>query len=102
MRHETASQTAANYSSEFYDEAEQGMLRSARLVVPILPRLIKPASVLDVGCGRGAWLRAFQELGVSEIRGLDGEYVEKSKLLIAPDRFTCADLSKPFEVPGRH
>jgi SAM-dependent methyltransferase len=96
------SNPANPYSDDFFDEHEPGMLKSARLVVPVVLRFIKPTSVLDVGCGRGAWLRAFQELGVSAIRGIDGEYVAPSKLFVAPECFTCADLSKSFEVPGRY
>jgi SAM-dependent methyltransferase len=93
--------TPTAYTGEFYDGHEQGMLQSARIVVPLVLRLIRSASVLDVGCGRGAWLRVFQEQGVGAIRGLDGEYVDRSKLLVAPECFTSTDLSKPFEVPGR-
>jgi len=47
-------------------------------------------------------LRAFQELGVRKIRGIDGEYLDRSKLLIPPECFTCTDLSKPFELEGRY
>jgi SAM-dependent methyltransferase len=90
------------YSGEFFDELEQAMLQSARVVVPLVLRLVNPASVLDIGCGRGAWLRVFQELGVKAVQGLDGEYVEQSRLLVPPECFTCTDLSKPFKVPGRY
>lgn len=90
------------YSNEFFDELEAGMLRSAQVVVPIVLRLIKVAHVLDVGCGRGAWLQTFREMGVRDVRGIDGEYVDRSKLLIPQECFTQADLSKPFELQGRY
>jgi len=102
MGTETDLKTSTPYSDGFYDKFEQGMLQSARIVVPMVLRLIRPASVVDVGCGRGAWLRAFQEQGVQVVRGLDGEYVDRSKLLVAPECFTCADLSQPFEVQGKY
>lgn len=98
----TEMNTSVPYTGEFYDGHEQGMLQSARIVVPMMLRFVNAASVLDVGCGRGAWLRVFQEHGVEAIRGLDGAYVERSKLLVPQECFSCADLSQPFEVPGRY
>jgi SAM-dependent methyltransferase len=71
-------------------------------VLPIVQRLLNPTTVIDVGCGRGAWLKTFQELGINKIRGIDGEYVDRSKLLIPPECFTCTDLSEPFEMDGRY
>ena len=90
------------YSDTFFDWQQDGALRAASVVLPIVQRLLSPSSVVDIGCGRGAWLRAFQELGVSRIRGIDGEYLDRSKLLIPPECFTCTDLSKPFELEGRY
>jgi len=93
---------AVSYSDTFFDSHQEGALQSARIVLRLLQRLLSPTSVLDVGCGRGAWLRAFQELGIIKFRGIDGEHVDRSKLLIPSECFTCADLSKPFEVHGRY
>src|SRR5215469_9658197 len=90
------------YGDAFFDSQQEGALQSARIVLPLVQRLFTPTSVLDVGCGRGAWLRVFQELGVTTVRGLDGEYVDRSELLIPPECFTCTDLSTPFEVVGRY
>lgn len=94
--------THTEYANDFFDLHEEGMLRSARVVAPIVLDLVRAASVIDFGCGRGAWLRAFQEQGIDRVHGLDGEYVERSRLLVPPDSFTPTDLSKPFEVPGRY
>jgi 2-polyprenyl-3-methyl-5-hydroxy-6-metoxy-1,4-benzoquinol methylase len=72
------------YDNKFFDGQREFALRSARIVVPVLLKIIKPASVVDVGCGHGAWLRAFQENGVKVIKGLDGSYIDQSQLLIDP------------------
>src|SRR5690349_12488369 len=74
--------TSDLYSETFFDWQQEGARRAASIVLPIVQRLLSPTTVIDIGCGRGAWLRAFQELGVSKIRGIDGEYVDRSKLLI--------------------
>ena len=64
-------------------------------------QLAAPASVVDVGCGVGAWLRVFQEHGVGTIAGVDGDWVDETMLQIPRTAFHRADLSRPFHVPGR-
>jgi SAM-dependent methyltransferase len=57
--------------------------------------------VLDVGCGRGVWLRAWKARGVRVVLGLDGAYVDAARLQIGPDEFAAADLSAPFDLRRR-
>jgi SAM-dependent methyltransferase len=75
----------------FHWQAERA-LASARVVVPTLIELFEPTSVLDVGCGTGAWLQAFVEHGVNDVVGVDGDYVARADLRIDEDRFVAADL----------
>jgi SAM-dependent methyltransferase len=44
---------------------------SAQILVPLLYKLFKPVSVLDVGCGGGAWCREFINAGVTKVYGID-------------------------------
>jgi SAM-dependent methyltransferase len=90
------------YSGEFFDAIQNGSLQSARVVVPLVLGLTPLRSVIDVGCGRGAWLRAFRDGGVEDIRGVDGDYVDTASLLIPRECFSAVDLNKPFELPGRY
>ena len=60
-----------------------------------------PRSVLDVGCGVGTWLAAFEELGVTDIFGLDGVDIPRESLLIDKGHFKTLDLSKPWSVGRR-
>jgi hypothetical protein len=90
------------YDDAFYDRETEQALQSARLVVPVLLTLIQPRSVIDIGCGRGAWLRAFDENKVEILRGIDGPWVDRSKLLVAADCFEPTDLSQPVTVSGRY
>lgn len=86
---------ASFYDREFYAGQSGRSLASARRVVPLVNALLAPGAVLDVGCGLGTWLAAFSEAGVAEALGLDGDYVDRSALRIAGDRFVAADLRSP-------
>ena len=61
----------------------------------------RPASVLDVGCGIGTWLRAFQQLGITDVFGIDGVDVPEDALLVSKKLFAHHDLSKPLELGRR-
>jgi SAM-dependent methyltransferase len=69
---------------------------SPRVIVPMVFDLLKPDSVMDVGCGTGTFLRAFKECGVARVFGIDGPWVDKRLLWqhISPDEFVCSDLSR--------
>jgi SAM-dependent methyltransferase len=59
-------------------------------------------SVVDVGCGRGAWLSVFRERGVRRATGIDGDYVERDRLLFPREDFVAHDLSAPFVGDERY
>lgn len=90
--------TRLHYDSKFFRAWEQGSLASARVVVPIVIDLLKPGSVVDVGCGIGTWLAVFAEHGVSDTLGVDGHWVDREQLLIESSRFVAFDLEWPLEV----
>ena len=86
------------YNSGFYEGLREGSRSSARRVVPEILRLVPIKSVVDVGCGVGTWLRVFQDCGITDFLGVDGDYVDKSSLEVPSDRFTPYDLQKPFHL----
>lgn len=90
-----------SYSRQFFEGQQSGSLESARIVVPLLMDLVHPKSVLDIGCGVGTWLSVFSDQGVSEILGIDGDYVPTDMLKIPKDCFTPADLRNPVELDRR-
>jgi SAM-dependent methyltransferase len=72
-------------------------LQSARAIVPLLLSLLKPASIIDVGCGPGNWLLAFLEAGVTDVFGVDQNDYGKD-LRIDRTCFAVADLTSPFHA----
>ena len=84
------------YTRNYYKDQAPVSLASARIVVPCVIDFVRPTSVVDVGCGVGAWLSVFQEYGVRRIVGLDGAYVDRSLLMIPHDACFNVDLRSPF------
>lgn len=91
----------SEYNAVFYDHVLQTADASATAIVPIVMDLIKPSSVIDVGCGMGTWLSAFKSNSVPRIFGVDGAYGGTENLAIPKDCFKIMDLSTPFELPGQ-
>ena len=89
------------YDRLFFDYVDQGAIRSARIVVAVLAPLLRPGSVLDVGCGRGGWLRVWQVATGAEICGVDGAHVDRTTLHIPPEAFRIADLAHRFDLGRR-
>jgi hypothetical protein len=93
-------ETAA-YDEAFYRVQVADSLRSARLYLAHLWTYLKPASVLDAGCARGAWLKACHELGCNTLFGVDGDWNNQSQMLDPSIRFRSVNLDEPFSLPQR-
>jgi SAM-dependent methyltransferase len=87
------------YNPKFYRQLASSQ-ESAREILPLVLDVVKPASMIDVGCGTGNWLSIASELGVSEILGVDGDWV-KEQLAIPPEKFKVHDLATPLKLKRR-
>ena len=90
-----------SYDQAFFDYVNSGATRSAQAVLPLLHAVLPVGSVLDVGCGAGAWLSVWRQLGVQDVLGLDGDYVDRKRLLVPGTAFRAADLVRPFDCGRR-
>lgn len=86
------------YDSRFLDYAANTSDYSARAVIARLKTLGPITSVLDVGCARGTWLRAWSEAGAAEICGVDGDYAATNSLMVDRRYFVSADLATGFNL----
>ena len=89
------------FVAAWYESFTSASASSARQVVPMLMDLLRPTSVVDVGCGVGTWLAAFQMSGVEDLLGVDGSWVEPRLLHIPAERFHALDLNRPIELGRR-
>lgn len=87
------------YDDDFYRYINQGSTDSAGVVIPALLGLLPGSigSVLDVGCGAGAWLSVWKRFG-ARVAGVDGDYVNRQALLIEDEEFFPADLAEGFTL----
>jgi hypothetical protein len=89
------------YDSQFMSYTRSLATRSAEVVVPILMEALQPRSVVDFGCGRAPWLRAWKDAGASDVLGLDGDYVDRNDLAVDPSEFSARDLGRAIDLDRR-
>jgi SAM-dependent methyltransferase len=83
------------YSKEFYKNQYEATLYAAETILSIVQRVIPEIkSAVDLGCGVGTWLHVLEQRGVTDICGVDGNWVNKDYLKIQKEHFIGHDLSK--------
>ena len=88
------------YDKHFYESIDADSYQSALQILPEIVSLRQIDNVVDVGCGTGSWLSAALNLGVKEVHGFDGDYVNRGMLRIPSDAFTPINLAKGIpELP---
>lgn len=70
---------------------------SARRVLAFLSGFVPFRSVVDVGCGIGIWLVEAEAMGC-DITGVDGPWLDRSKLLVPEDRVVQRDLEGDIDL----
>lgn len=78
--------TTELYGPAFFAGRSPNVQASAALIAPIVTELVQPRSVVDLGCGQGEWLQAFD----ADLKmGVD---------IAAPDGpgYARLDLTEPF------
>ncbi|MGQ0580729.1 MAG: methyltransferase domain-containing protein [Reyranella sp.] len=93
-----ASVPASVYDENFYSDQGESSYISAKKYVAILVPLLDVRRIVDVGCGRGTWLKAFKEGGAGELVGLDGPWNTQGRMIESSIEFHPVDLNKPLDV----
>ena len=86
------------YDSAFFEYINEGSTNSAATIIPLIRSYFKVRSVIDFGCGQGAWLREWRRSGAQEVLGLDGDYISKDALLIDRSELLVSNLAKPVDM----
>src|SRR5688572_17548557 len=87
------------YNAAFFKDLESSSQKSAREVLPIINEMIKPGSVVDIGCGTGEWLQVWNSvIGLTDIAGVEGPYLDKSLLKIPNEKMIFQDLKEKIQI----
>lgn len=80
-----------------YNHIEQTHNKSAASkILPVVLEIVKPKSIVDVGCGTGSFLSVLSDLGFKDLMGLEGDWLDRSRLYVDSGLVKTADLQKPF------
>lgn len=80
------------YDKGFYEKHAAGMSSSAEIILGFIYNLYNPKSVIDIGCGQGAWLNAAESFGATTLKGFDGIWVKEEGLFSKNIDFVPVDL----------
>ena len=98
LRLNTERDQVRTYDAIFHEYVASSSAPAARRVVEIVRSILPVSSVLDVGCGYGTWLRAWNAVGVADVIGIDGPWVDASRLHIQRASFMARDLATPMHL----
>lgn len=89
---------SALYNDRFYYlQSYQSFVSATHVLEPLLSRL-SIHSIADFGCGIGTWLYAARQFGVKQVKGIDGDYINRELLLIEENEFCPHDLEAPIAL----
>ncbi|MDQ6850654.1 MAG: class I SAM-dependent methyltransferase [Actinomycetota bacterium] len=86
------SSKATPYNEGFFTKNVASSMPSARHVLGILYGLYQPKSVVDIGCGSGAWLAGCESFGSETLRGYDGPWANPNEFTSQKIDFVPIDL----------
>ena len=93
--------TNHTYDQAFIRYTAASSRYSAATVTALLAPLLRINSVLDVGCAAGTWLASWRN-HITDVHGVDGEYVDRDALQISKTDFTPIDLNHRFDLGRRY
>lgn len=85
----------------YIHDAKTHNTSAAKEILPIVFSILSPKDIIDIGCGTGTWLAAAKELGVGDVLGVDGDYVDRSLLHINEELFFTHDLKEELFIGKR-
>ena len=96
------------YNRAFYKERQQEMahtrtVHAAQVILSTILYSLPPVhSAVDFGCGLGTWLSVLKGMGVDEVLGLDGDWVDQDLLEIPEKEFKKADFEQTVKLDKKY
>lgn len=96
-----ASDLDAVYTARYFALRQQKATSSAAVVAKCLTAQFAPSTVVDVGCGTGAYVQEMERLG-ARAHGYEGSSHAIASAVVSPDRIEIQDLREPLVDPRSH
>jgi SAM-dependent methyltransferase len=90
----------SNTSEQKFGKESLEISLSAAITIDHLLNILPIHSAIDIGCGVGLWLKALSDRGVEKVIGVDGDYTNRSRLVIDPACFISRDLNRSIDTIG--
>lgn len=75
---------------------------SEKIILSLIMKSFKVETMVDFGCAVGRWCREGKNLGMAEVLGIDGYYVDSEALVIDKNEFLAADLGECIELNKKY
>lgn len=85
------------YGQQLHSKAEATHI-SAKILLGLLYKVYLPETVIDFGCGYGAWLAAAETLGSKTLIGYDPNWIEPDKMLGNHIKFNQVNLEEMLQL----
>ena len=90
---------AAPYDHSEYGHLEAQGLHTAATIAPLVAGVVRPKSLLDLGCARGVWLKAYRDVcGVRDLVGVDGDWVRAHRVHVDTSHYVYHDLGDALDL----
>lgn len=93
------------YNDDFYTYQKNEGITHGMIILGFFNKYFNFNSIVDFGCGTGNFLGAALEMGIKDIVGIDGDYVDKKYLVFPEENFKNfnlaedkIDLKKKYDV----
>ena len=86
------------YNAEFYADMEISSVTSAKEIIPLLINRYQPISVVDIGCGTGAFAQEFIQNGVEDVVGYEGDWMRETETLLQKDKYIYVDFTNEISA----
>lgn len=90
------------YNKNFYKNQTDQSYKTAKITLDYLSEIFVPSSVVDIGCGKGTWLKAFGEQCNCATYGVEGSWLAEKDLLHRPTKFWNRDLNRHLNLNMNH
>jgi SAM-dependent methyltransferase len=85
------------YRDDWHARHREKTRRAAQLILASFQRDFAVESVLDIGCGHADWLRVCMDLGVTDVLGCDGPWIDAAQLVVPRANFRCEQLDRSLD-----